>query len=132
MFNDLVSPLISVSLPIRESSKTTSYNFEKEPMIESLTIEKFTIVFSPIATFGPTIEFLISHPSPILTGGIKIVFSNIFDSAMVPPNFLSSMAFDISNDSFLPQSNQFSTLNGFNSAPLCIMHSRASVRLNSS
>src|SRR5512141_2741355 len=100
-------------------------------MMESFTIEQFTIVFSPMATLGPTMEYLISHPSAMLTGGIKIVFSNEFDSAMLPPNFFKRMAFDSSSDSFLPQSNQFCTLKDLNLAPLCIMHSRPSVRLNS-
>src|SRR6476619_7639945 len=100
-------------------------------MIESFTIEQLTIVFSPIATFGPTMELRISQPSAMLTGGIKIVFSKEFDSAMLPPNFFSNIAFDSNNDSFLPQSNQFCTLNDLNLAPLCIMHSKPSVRLNS-
>ena len=39
MLRDRVSPLISVSLPISESSRTTSYNFEKDPMIEAFTME---------------------------------------------------------------------------------------------
>lgn len=38
IFSDLVSPLMPVSLPIRESSSTTSYSLEKEPMIDSFTI----------------------------------------------------------------------------------------------
>src|SRR5438045_8216680 len=77
------------------------------------------------------IEFFISHPSPILTGGINIVFSNEFASAILPPNFLSRIAFDSRSVSFLPQSNQFCTLKDLNLVPLDIMHSRASVRLNS-
>ena len=48
-----------------------------------------------------------------------------------PPEFLNKIALDWSKDSFLPQSNQLETLKGLNSAPLWIMHSSASVRLNS-
>src|SRR6476620_4508431 len=77
------------------------------------------------------IEFFISHPSPILTGGINIVFSNELASAILPPNFLSRIAFDSSKVSFLPQSNQVCTLKDLNLVPLRIIHSRASVRLNS-
>src|SRR6185312_15072211 len=90
------------------------------------------MVFSPMATCGPMIEFLISQPSAMLTGGMKMVFSKLFGSAMEPPNFCSKIEFDCKSDSFLPQSNQFSTLKDLKVSPPSIIHSRASVRLNSS
>ena len=68
MFSERVSPRITVSLPIRESSSTISKRLEKEPMMEFLTMEKSMVVFSPIVAFGPIIEFLMVQPLPILTG----------------------------------------------------------------
>src|SRR5690242_2893222 len=90
------------------------------------------MVFSPIATWGPMIEFFMSHPSAILTGGIKMVFSKLLGSAMDPPNFCKRIELDFKRDSFLPQSNQFSTLKDLKVSPPVIIHSSASVRLNSS
>ena len=40
MFKERVSPITSVSLPIRESSSITSYNFEKDPIMDALIIEE--------------------------------------------------------------------------------------------
>ena len=40
MFKERVSPSTSVSLPIRESSSITSYNFEKDPIMDALIIEE--------------------------------------------------------------------------------------------
>ena len=71
------------------------------------------VVFSPMDTLGPMIEFLIQQPVPILTGATITVFSNCFASVSVA-NFLSKVAFDSSNVSLRPQSNQFSTLKDLN------------------
>ena len=52
-----------------------------------------------------------------------MVFSNLLDSAIEPPNFCSRIAFDCSKVSFLPQSNQFSTLNVSNFFSLVVKQS---------
>ncbi len=47
---------------------------ENAPIIELFIIDDFTIVRSPIETFGPTIESLISQSAAMLTGSIIMVF----------------------------------------------------------
>src|SRR5678810_1423523 len=59
------------------------------------------------------------------------VFSKWCWSSTLLPNFFSSVAFDSSKVSFLPQSNQLSTLKLLNFAPCFIIQSSASVRLYS-
>jgi hypothetical protein len=51
-----------------DESRTISKRWENDPMIEFLMIEESTVVYSPIATLGPMIEFFTLQPAPILTG----------------------------------------------------------------
>lgn len=64
------------------------------------------VVFSPIATLGPIMEFLILQPEPILTGGTITVFSNWYAEALAA-NFFSSVAFDSSKVSFYRSQTSF-------------------------
>ena len=75
IFNVRVSPLMLVSLPMSEKSRTISKRFEKEPIIEFLIIEDSIVVFSPMVALGPRMEFFILQPLPILTGCMMTVFS---------------------------------------------------------
>src|SRR6516225_5079176 len=85
-----------------------------------------------MATLGPIIAFLILQPSPILTGGMMIVFSYGNTGLLASLYFFSKMELVSSRVSFRPQSNQLDTLNELNCTPCSIMHSSASVSWNSS
>ena len=90
------------------------------------------IAFSPMLTLGPMIEFFISQPGAMLTGGMMMVFSNPSCPDTALPHFFSSVALLSSNVSFFPQSNQLDTLNVEKTVPELTMQSSAGVNDSSS
>src|SRR5688572_13722346 len=100
-------------------------------MIELLIMDDLMIVLSPIETFGPIIESLISQSPAILTGSMIIVFLKSYFFLASFERF-NNTALVSSRFVLLPQSYQFPTWKVATFEPFSIIFMMASVRLYSS